>query len=180
MADYLDEILAEAGVVVPTETTGTLGLGGDSCAGAPQRENLPVLTASGQTKEYHLGKSFSLEDIEKLSEAEVQRLHARYEAVLPQKMHKTAVGGVLRVAVKVLGLVLPYVGLRLRDEPALLEALQIDELLITELSAASMSYIVNTSISPFIALASAALTTGTHVESDARAIEEAPPAPKDE
>ena len=114
MAEYLDEILAEA---VSRSRDG--GRKPDpSCV----RENLRVLAVSGQAKEF-LGKSFSLGDIEKLSEAEVQRFHARYEAILTQKMHKTAVGGMLRVAVKVLGLVLPYVGMRLRDEPAWLDAL---------------------------------------------------------
>ncbi|KAK3743010.1 hypothetical protein QZH41_007227 [Actinostola sp. cb2023] len=133
-------------------------------------------------KEY-LGKRFSLGDVEKFSEAEVQRLHTRYEAVLMQKLHKTAVGGVLRVVVKALGLVLPYIGMCLRDEAELAEALQNDDLVTTELSVASMNYIVNTRLSPFIALASAALTTGTHVESVdvcASAIEEASPPPKDE
>ncbi|KAK3751392.1 hypothetical protein QZH41_002575 [Actinostola sp. cb2023] len=110
------------------------------------------------------GEDFSLGDVEKLSDADVRRFHARYEAVLAQKMHKMAVGGVLRVAVKVLELVLPYVGMRLSDEPALLEALQNDELVTTELSAASGYYIANNRLSPYLALASAALTTGGHVE----------------
>ena len=73
--------------------------------------------------------------------------------------------------------------MHLRDEPALLEVFQNYELVTTELSAASMSYIVNTRISPSLALDSAALTTGTHVvsrNSDACTIEEAPPTPKDE
>jgi len=80
-------------------------------------------------------------------------------------MRKTAVGGVLRVAVKMLGLVLPYVGMRLHDEPGALEALQKDELVLTELSAVSTRYIVHSRLSPYIALASAALTVGTYVES---------------
>ncbi|KAK3737878.1 hypothetical protein QZH41_003158 [Actinostola sp. cb2023] len=150
MDDYIDEILAEAGVSDDTHT--------QFAEQTPQRENLRVLAASRQTKEC-LSKAMSLGDIEKLSEKDVQQLHTRYEAV-----RKTAVGGMLRVAVKVLGLVLPYAGIRLRDEPALLEALQNDELVTTELSAASAGYIANTWLSPYIALASAALTAGTHVE----------------
>ncbi|KAK3748548.1 hypothetical protein QZH41_001378 [Actinostola sp. cb2023] len=172
MADYLDEILAEAGVppdppkrasAGETQTPHSFSPEVLTTPLASQRENLRVLAASGQAKEC-LGKAMSLGDIEKLSETDVQRLHARYEAVLAQKMRKTAVGGVLRVAVRVLGLVLPYVGMRLHDEPALLEALQKDELVTTELSAVSTSYIVNSRLSPYIVLASAALF-GTHVES---------------
>ncbi|KAK3707300.1 hypothetical protein QZH41_004237 [Actinostola sp. cb2023] len=161
MADYLDEILAEAGVSPKGGETQTPLKFAEQTT---QRENLRVLAVSGQTKEY-LGKAMSLGDIEKLSEKNVQQFHTRYEAVLAQKMHKTAVYGVLRVAVKVLEFVLPYGGLRLRNASALLAALQNDELVTMELSAVSTHYIANNRLSPFIALASAALTAGTHVES---------------
>ena len=79
MDDYIDEILAEAGVSDDTHT--------QFAEQTPQRENLRVLAASGQTKEC-LSKAMSLGDIEKLSEKDVQQFHTRYEAVLAQKMRK--------------------------------------------------------------------------------------------
>ncbi|KAK3716420.1 hypothetical protein QZH41_000493 [Actinostola sp. cb2023] len=103
MTDLLDEVLAEAGVDKPTSDTTPASL---------QRENLRVLAAAGTSVEF-LGKPLALGDVERMSDDEVSRMHARYEAIFAQRLRKQAIGGVLRVACKMLGFLLPHVGYRL-------------------------------------------------------------------
>ena len=139
MADYLEEVFQEVGVTAPQ---GVVQVHPDMGAVNTQPENLRLLAAVGSTQGY-LGKNFSLGDVEKLSDKDVAKFYIHYQAVLSRKLQETAVSGVLRVAVKALEALLPFAGMRLRDEAALLQALQNDELVTTEISNDSSSWVVN-------------------------------------
>ena len=90
-----------------------------------RRHPFNVVLESGFT---HRGRGHSTRESPGLGSG---RIHARYQAILSRKVQKTAVSGVLRIAVKALGDLLPFLGMRLRDEAALLRALQKDELVTT-------------------------------------------------
>ena len=158
MASELEDILEEVGIQEKQPTQKTIA---EHCE--DKRERLRILAAAGSSLEY-LGKNLSLGDVERLSDKDVKALHARYEAIFAKKIQQNAIKGVLKVAVKSLGFLLPYAGLYLRDESKLLETLQNDELITTELSNRSSTLLVNNCLSPYLALASAAFTTSSHVE----------------
>ena len=159
MASELEDILEEVGIQEkqPTQTTKA-----EPCEDK-RKERLRILVAGGSSLEY-LGKQLSLGDVERLSDKDVKALHARYEGIFAKKIQQHAIKGVLAVAVKSLGFLLPYAGLCLRDESKLLETLQDDELITIELSNRSSTLLVNNCLSPYLALASAAFTTSSHVE----------------
>ena len=98
-----------------------------------EREALAILAATGYTKEY-LGKEFSLGDIHKLSEKEVDRLHLRYQAILGKEVERSLSEGFLRVACRAITHVLNIFEKQLDDEKALLSDLQNDALIRRELS----------------------------------------------
>ena len=158
MASELEDILEEVGIQEKQPTQKTIA---EHCE--DKRERLRILAAAGSSLEY-LGKNLSLGDIERLSPKDVEKFHARYEAVFAKKVQQNAIKGVLTVAVKSLGFLLPYAGLCLRDESKLLETLQDDELITIELSNRSSTLLVNNYLSPYIALASAAFNTSSHIE----------------
>ena len=158
MASELESILEEVGIQEKQPTQKTIA---EPCE--DKRERLRILCAAGTSQEY-LGKQLSLGDIERLSSKDVEKFHARYEAVFAKKIQQNAIKGVLRGGVKFLAFLLPYAGLRLKDEDKLLATLQDDELITTELSNRSCDWLVNNRLSPYLALASAACTTSSHVE----------------
>ena len=55
---------------------------------AEQRDRLAIIAAGGQTRQY-LGKSLSVEEIDKMGDDEVRKLYTRYEARLGVCMTKT-------------------------------------------------------------------------------------------
>ncbi|KAK3754625.1 hypothetical protein QZH41_001699, partial [Actinostola sp. cb2023] len=122
--------------------------------------NRGILAAADGPKE-HLGKYLSLGDVEKQGNG---RLHTRYEAVVARCMLSTTVTGVLSVACKLVAFVLPFTGVRLYVEKALLASLQKDELITSELSNATAAYVVNSRMGHYIAFASSALHVIGHVE----------------
>ena len=158
MASELEDILEEVGIQEKQPTQKTIA---EHCE--DKRERLRILCAANTSQEY-LSKNLSLGDIERLSDKDVKALHARYEAVFAKRVQQTAIKSVLAVAVKSLGFLLPYAGLCLRDESKLLETLQNDELITTELSNRSSTLLVNNCLSPYLALASAAFNASSHVE----------------
>ena len=114
MASELESILEEVGIQEKQPTQKTIA---EPCE--DKRERLRILTAAGSSKEY-LGKQLSLGDVERLSDKDVKALHAKYEAIFAKRVQQNAITGVLKVAVKSLGFLLPYAGLCLRDESKLL------------------------------------------------------------
>ena len=154
MTSELEDILEEVGIKEKPKAA-------EPCE--DKRERLRIIAAGGSSLEY-LGKNLSLGDVEKFSTKDVEKYHARYEAVFAKKIQQNAIKGVLTVAVKSLGFLLPYAGLCLRDESKLLETLQNDELITTELSNRSSTLLVNNCLSPYLALASAAFNASSHVE----------------
>ena len=157
MASELESILEEVGIQEkPTQKTIA-----EPCE--DKRERLRILAAGGSSLEY-LGKQLSLGDVERLSPQDVEKYHARYEAVFARRVQQNAIRGVLKAVVKSIAFVLPYAGLRLKDEDKLLSTLQDDELVTTELANRSCDWLVNNRLSPYLALASAACTTSSHVE----------------
>ena len=158
MASELEDILEEVGIQEKQPTPQTIA---EPCE--DKRERLRILCAAGTSQEY-LGKQLSLYDIERLSPRDVEKYHARYEAVFARRVQQNAIRGVLKAVVKSIAFVLPYAGLRLKDEDKLLSTLQDDELVTTELANRSCDWLVNNKLSPYLALASAACTTSSHVE----------------
>ena len=158
MASELEDILEEVGIQEKQPTPKTIA---EPCE--DKRERLRILAAAGSSKEF-FGKQLSLGDVERLSSKDVEKFHARYESVFAGRVKQNAIKNVLTIAVKSLGFLLPYAGLCLRDEGKLLETLQNDELITTELSNRSSTLLVNNCLSPYLALASAAFTTSSHVE----------------
>ncbi|GFR65770.1 hypothetical protein ElyMa_005539900 [Elysia marginata] len=73
---------------------------------ATQREKLATLVAGGQAKQY-LGKNWTLEEIDSLSEDEVGKLYTRYEARLGASMTKTLGRTVLQLYTVVASMALP-------------------------------------------------------------------------
>ena len=158
MASELEDILEEVGIQEKQPTPKTIA---EPCE--DKRERLRILAAGGSSLEY-LGKNLSLGDVERLSDRQVKALHDRYSAIFAKKIQQNAIKGVLRGGVKFLAFLLPYAGLRLKDEDKLLSTLQDDELVTTELANRSCDWLVNNKLSPYLALASAACTTSSHVE----------------
>ena len=159
MASELEDILEEVGIQEkqqPTQKTIA-----EPCE--DKRERLRILAAGGSSLEY-LGKQLSLGDVERLSPKDVEKYHARYEAVFARRVQQNAIRGVLKAVVKSIAFILPYANLRLKDEDKLLTTLQDDKLVTTELANRSCDWLVNNRLSPYLALASAACTTSSHVE----------------
>ncbi|GFR59465.1 hypothetical protein ElyMa_001795100 [Elysia marginata] len=73
---------------------------------APQREKLVTIAAGEQAKQY-LGKNWTVEDIDSLSEEEVAKLYARYEARLGAAMTKTLGRAALQLYTTVASMILP-------------------------------------------------------------------------
>ncbi|GFR75264.1 hypothetical protein ElyMa_002183200 [Elysia marginata] len=73
---------------------------------APQREKLATIAAGGQAKQY-LGKNWTVEEIDSLSEEEVGKLYARFEARLGAAMTKTLGRAVVQLYVVVASMALP-------------------------------------------------------------------------
>ena len=71
-----------------------------------RRERLATLIAGGQSKQY-LGKSFTIEELDSLSDDELTKLYSRYEARLGATMTQTLGQAALQIYTTAAGLFLP-------------------------------------------------------------------------
>lgn len=71
-----------------------------------KRERLAALAAGGHAKQY-TGKTISADQIDSMSDAEIERLYARYEARLGAAMTKTLGQAVLQLYSGMAGMLLP-------------------------------------------------------------------------
>ena len=75
-------------------------------ASSSKKERLCSLAACGKTKQ-HLGVEFSIEQIQKMSSANIEKYHNRYEAQLGSKMVKSVGQTVLGLYIKIVSQFLP-------------------------------------------------------------------------
>jgi len=105
MDDMIDELLAEetteAQCVPATKQPKTA-----NPVSATRRERLATIAAGGLAKQY-LGKAWTVEEIDSLSEDEVMKLYARYEARLGATMTKTIGRIVLQLYTSAASILLP-------------------------------------------------------------------------
>ena len=89
MDDLLDGLLAnETEVQAPAAPSASVPAVPQTITVAEQRDRLAIIAAGGQARKY-LGKSLSLEEIDKMDDDEVRKIYTRYEARLGVCMRKT-------------------------------------------------------------------------------------------
>ena len=89
MDDLLDGLLAnETEVQTPAAPSASVPAVPQTTTVAEQRDRLAIIAAGGQARKY-LGKSLSLEEIDKMDDDEVRKIYTRYEARLGVCMTKT-------------------------------------------------------------------------------------------
>ena len=89
MDDLLDGLLAnETEVQAPAAPSASVPAVPQPTTVAEQRDKLAIIAAGGQARKY-LGKSLSLEEIDKMDDDEVRKIYTRYEAPLGVCMTKT-------------------------------------------------------------------------------------------
>lgn len=95
------------------------------------RERLAALVAGGQAKQY-LGKTFTIDQIDSLSDDEVEKLYARYEAGLGAAMTRTLGSAAIGLYAGVASMFLP-----IKNPPALIADLEGDPFVEHALSSAT-------------------------------------------
>ena len=93
MDDLLEGLLTEETTTKPASISSADALSQEV---AEQRERLATIAVGGQARQY-LGKAWSLEEIDALSDDEVGKLYARYEARLGAAMTKTLGHAILQL-----------------------------------------------------------------------------------
>ena len=104
MDDLLDGLLAdETEVPAPAAAVPAVP---QSTTVAEQRDRLTIIVAGGQARKY-LGKSLSVEEIDKMDDDEVRKIYTRYEARLGVCMTKTLGKAALQLYTTVATMFLP-------------------------------------------------------------------------
>ena len=113
MDDLLDGLLADETNVVQPTSAAPAAVVQPTPAAVPQpttvseqRDRLAIIAAGGQARQY-LGKSLSVEEIDKMGDDEVRKLYTRYEARLGICMTKTLGKAVLQLYTTVATMFLP-------------------------------------------------------------------------
>ena len=108
MDDLLDGLLAdETEVVQPAPAAAVVKPAvPQPTTVAEQRDRLAIIAAGGQARQY-LGKSLSVEEIDKMGDDEVRKLYTRYESRLGVCMTKTLGKAVLQLYTAVATMFLP-------------------------------------------------------------------------
>ena len=119
-------------------------------------ERLAVLVGIGQAKQY-LGKAFTVDQIDALDDAEIEKLYARYEARLGAAMTKTLGSAALQLYAGVASMFFP-----IENQPALVADLEADSIAGHALSSATCELYHRYGV--FLAPLTAALTTMKHCQ----------------
>ena len=107
MDDLLDGLLAnETEVKAPAAPSASVPAVPQTTTVAEQRDRLAIIAAGGQARKY-LGKSLSLEEIDKMDDDEVRKIYTRYEARLGVCMTKTLGKAALQLCTTVTTMFLP-------------------------------------------------------------------------
>ena len=113
MDDLLDGLVADETNVVQPASAAPAAVVQPAPAAAPQpttvseqRDRLAIIAAGGQARQY-LGKSLSVEEIDKMGDDEVRKLYTRYETRLGVCMTKTLGKAVLQLYTTVATMFLP-------------------------------------------------------------------------
>ena len=107
MYDLLDGLLAdETEVVQPAPAAVVKPAVPQPTTVAEQRDRLAIIAAGGKARQY-LGKSLSVEEIDKMGDDEVRKLYTRYESRLGVCMTKTLGKAVLQLYTAVATMFLP-------------------------------------------------------------------------
>lgn len=130
----------------------------DASARQQHRERLAALAAGGQAKQY-LGRAWTVEQIDSLSEDEVEKLYARYEARLGAAMTKTLGQAALQLYAGVASMLLPIPP---ENRLALAADLEADPFVGHALSSASCELYHRYGM--LLAPLTAALTTAKHCQ----------------
>ena len=123
------------------------------------REELAVLVSSGKIKEA-IGKNFSYDDVERLSDSDVLKYGRRYQAYVGSKTTKTVNESIIFLATAVVGKVLP-----IKDMDRLRQDFRDDFLINHELS--KLSGAAALKLGRGLAAANAALMVARNVDYDA-------------
>ena len=107
MDDLLDGLLAnETEVQAPAAPSASVPAVPQPTTVAEQRDKLAIIAAGGQARKY-LGKSLSVEEIDKMDDDEVRKIYTRYEARLGVYMTKTLGKAALQLYTTVATMFLP-------------------------------------------------------------------------
>ena len=107
MDDLLDGLLAnETEVQAPAAPSASVPAVPQPTTVAEQRDRLAIIAAGGQARKY-LGKSLSVEEIDKMDDDEVRKIYNRYEARLGVCMTKTLGKAALQLYTTVATMFLP-------------------------------------------------------------------------
>ena len=107
MDDLLDGLLAnETEVQAPAAPSASVPAVPQPTTVAEQRDKLAIIAAGGQARKY-LGKSLSVEEIDKMDDDEVRKIYNRYEARLGVCMTKTLGKAALQLYTTVATMFLP-------------------------------------------------------------------------
>ena len=107
MNDLLDGLLAnETEVQAPAAPSASVPAVPQPTTVAEQRDKLAIIAAGGQARKY-LGKSLSVEEIDKMDDDEVRKIYTRYEARLGVCMTKTLGKAALQLYTTVATMFLP-------------------------------------------------------------------------
>ena len=122
------------------------------------RERLAALAVGGQSKQY-LGQTFTVENIDNMTDAEVEKLYNRYEARLGAAMTKTLGTAVLQLYALAASAFLP---IPVENQSKLVEDLEGDPFVGHALSTATCELYHRYGM--FLAPLTAALTTAKHCQ----------------
>ena len=124
-----------------------------------RRERLAALAAGGQARQYGLSNTLTAEQVDQLSDVEVEKLYARYEARLGAAMTKTLGQAALQLYA---GLASRFLPIPPENRLALVADLEADPFVEHALSAASCE--IYHRYGMFLAPLTAALTTARHCQ----------------
>lgn len=163
--EVIDELL-EADKAGPETMTRGVGVGGEaagdgtSATTSPQssqhRERLAALVAGGRARQY-LGKPLSIDQIDHMEAAEVEKLYSRYEARLGAAMTRTLGATLLQLYTSTVSMFLPIPS---EEQPELLTELESDPFVEHAVSNATCELYHRFGM--YLAPATAALTTLRH------------------
>lgn len=160
--ELIDELLSEcdgAPAAAPgAATPSAQAPGPPSQSDTRRRERLAALVAGGQARQY-LGKAFTVDQIDALDDAEIEKLYARYEARLGAAMTKSLGSAALQLYAWGASIFLP---IPVENQPALIADLQDEPFVGQALSSAACELYHRYGM--FIAPLTAALTTMKHCQ----------------
>ena len=110
--DQIDQLLHDA--VQDAVQDATLATSLESADTSKEKEKLILVVASGKSKQF-LGKLMTTADIETLSDEEVQKLYARYEAVLGGLITKQLKYHMCYAYSRVIQLICPTLNCKIED-----------------------------------------------------------------